>query len=1427
MQSDDKQQLELPTASELEEMEEWLLSLDLLEPEDRLFKLLPSSSGSTQELTEAEMVLAGRPLTRDNQGKDDFLNYVGEEIVMSGDGSETQVNQKPNATDSFAAAMAVDNWHQQDGNDAMPEVDIPDGTDLFELDQCDDISNYRFTKRMTTVKAGDDMHEPMYSSMADDQLTARGQGFETEYTFADLDTTLIPPVEPEQESDLDLSLDLPGVSVESDETDVQAGHSEEAVVFSHDEVVSDLADAVAELSDDDVQATDVEASDADSDASDSVELGEQDYLIADLPQIEEQPLPEVSASDDTKEDVQEAIIPTAAELAALADSLAKEQEQSDRSEHEPFDDEQLLDLPSDDQAFDDYLTEADMPIPSEEELEDFALETDDTRPSLDVSDDQPIDYHDDLQELAANTAALVPAQEHLETLKNALLAQAQGGAAEGSDFKVELRIGADEETRASCAEQGFVPLNQIKIWDAMALLNLSQQTQDASFVRLIDGDGNTQNHYLSPELLVEQDSDTEDDAALSQDEVSTATEEPTEDVFGEDLLAEDLSDIEEPVAVSEQELNELLDSLAVDTSESQSDEICGVELREFVGVEIDGELPDLPVPTQPGADELYVAPAASADQWYLPSYITFSYSSASNNDVAEEFLEAFLEEGADELEKLEDQVVDWEHNFGSEEAYAPVTRTLHTLKGIAKGVGLQRYGTFIHNFETLLEQMKKPDSGAEQSYFRVVNVWLDTAVRGFEHILDFRTDISEELPSLSVEASEALEESADVDTAQSDEALAEPAVDTVERDDSSAEAISVDADSFAKTIREGKSTQDSPAADDGAKVAAAQQSVRITSERLDQLLNLTNQAQQLGVRSSQTLQRAKRSTAELQNTLISVRTHTSRIVSGTTQSLGDWKQRNDHTANLDALEMDQYTELQEAANILREGIEDLADLVNITNRQQMLVEALLKQQTTMISSMSSAVQSARVMPVSRLMPGLRRIVRTVSNDLGKSVTFRVLNEAGALDRDNYARCQIVLEHMVRNALDHGIEMPGDRLDAGKPTTGIISIDVRKEGGDYILSLADDGRGIDPEKMRDVVFEKGLDVDADALTDEQAMKMIFHKGFSTAASLSEISGRGVGMDIVLSELQKMGGDIDIHSEVGQGTRFDIRIPSNVTVNGALMVSAGDDAYAIPLDGLVAVEHIPSAEFFTAIEQGRPLQIYDMACEPSYLATLCHQDPMPGRNLWGHTVPIIVAGTPDRYLAVAVDDVQEALELAIRSLGVQFNDVPGLAGGATTADGAAIVALDLNQLVASLPELDQADGSAGGDRSQRPLVLVVDDSRTQRMVSTSHFDTVGVETVTAENGMVAIDLLNNTHRLPDIVLLDVEMPVKDGIQTLREIRKSSRYGHLPVIMVTSRTGPKHRALAEEAGCNGYMGKPFNFGQLIEQVNELTGLKLSTNN
>jgi chemosensory pili system protein ChpA (sensor histidine kinase/response regulator) len=923
-----------------------------------------------------------------------------------------------------------------------------------------------------------------------------------------------------------------------------------------------------------------------------------------------------------------------------------------------------------------------------------------------------------------------------------------------------------------------------------------------------------------------------DELQASEDEVqqpSTSIE-----VFDDDLFSEDAMEALNGLTGEE---NTDFDSLFKGLGESpvDIDDVCGIAVDAF-------ELNDTASNEQPEQEVEQLLATAENDtvadeddagqSWFMPAGIEFSYTSQSSTELFKDFLDAFLEEGALELEKLEDAVSEWEKDINSESAFAPVSRILHTLKGIAKGVGLQRYGTLIHNFETLLDKMPKPATDST-GYLRVVNCWLDAAIRGFEKIEDSRVDVSCEVPQPPAGA-------AGLQIADADRALVaqgQPLVgqsQAVQEEPDCAVAESAESEALLEEVTasiepdkvqvQSKPTraQDKQLADEGAKTLAAQQTIRMTPDAVDHLMNLTNQAQQLGVRSSQGTVKGKLATAELQGRLSSIRSHISKIAD---RSLLNVKAHAGQAiGEMDALEMDQYSELQEAANILREGVEDLGDLIQLCSRQSVMVEALLKQQASVVSSLRSAIQGARVIPVSRLMPGLRRVVRTVGAELGKAVNFRVLNEVGSLDRDNFNRCQIILEHMVRNALDHGIESPDERVVAGKQMTGRITVDVSKEGSDYVVTLADDGRGIDPDMMREVAFEKGLDLDVAGLTDEEAQRLIFHKGFSTAAELSEISGRGVGMDIVFSELQQIGGDIDITSEVGQGTTFKIRIPSNVTVNGALLVNAGNASYAVPLDGLVAVEHVPADQFFARLESREPLELFGMDCETGYLGTLCGGDSMPPRKKWGDTVPVIIAGDNDRFMAIAIDGLEQALELVIRSLGNQFSSVPGIAGGATTADGQAVVALDLNALVASLDADGVSMAAADAERTQeRMMVLVVDDSRTQRMVATSQFDSLGVETVTAENGLVAIELLNAAHKLPDVILLDIEMPVKDGIQTLREIRKSSKYSHLPVIMVTSRTGVKHRKLAEQAGCSGYMGKPFNFPLLVQDINRLTGRQL----
>lgn len=1352
-----------------DEATKWLLDMDLSEPVEQLFTVTDDAAFD-DSLTELEAEMAGRPMFRGHGQGDDISAMLGESIVAVDVGGDSDIYAASNSAEQSLVEqntpMAIDHSQSQQETCSVTDVSLEDGADILSLSDMDDMGE----KHLVLVKAGpgpETKAEPVPE-------------LELEQT-----ATVEPPAPIEQANEVIAKTESKIVTETETETEFKFDPDFEA---DFDE----MADIGPEV-------------EIETYLGIGSELEPESELGFDFDSLGELDL------ENTSEDYPESECKVDEQAENVAAYVAN------------------TPAPVDDEAFDLFLLEGEQLSDADAEADASGLVVERTEgvTSVDPVLNSGIDYHEDFELIegfnddsaGAITGVISQVMEEL----TASVAQRLADFSIASDsVEVEAMLGNNVDSIISCVSDGYAPIVEIRPQLSAALRQLGQTEVDAIYVRITHRErGETWNDLFKDDFVPGGSSDEEalsvaPEEAVAQpfatlnidDEFDFAGLEPDPvdgflvDGFDDDIAPYSTSPGDDPLSS--------ITFAAVDDAESELE--FEASLKTF---DVEEQLPNNDS-SRGDADESAQESADADLSWCIPADIDFS-STGAKGEIFADFLDVFIDEAAAEIEKLEEAVEEWERGSVAGEAHIPprVSHTLHTLKGIAKGVGLQCYGTLIHNYETLLDALPAPDENDKATYFRIISTWLDTVVRGFEHIERARSDVESELPVRGA--------------TPAPEVVEEPVAESGELQQQQEESQSkVDSqDSIAATTR----LADAPAAthipermddkqlaDEGAKTLAGQQSIRMSAEALDKLLNLTNQAQQLGVRSSESTVRGKLAAAESLARLSSVRAHITKIADRALSNVAAKGQSSG--SELDALEMDQYSELQEAANILRESVEDLGDLINLSTRQLSLAEALMKQQAAVISSLGSSIQAARVIPVSRLIPGLRRIVRTVGTDLGKTVSLKVLNQVGTLDRDNHARCQVILEHMVRNAMDHGIEAPEQRLNAGKPASGTISIDVHKEGADYIITLSDDGRGVDPAIMKETAYQKGLDVDVDALSDEEATRLIFHKGFSTAESVSEISGRGVGMDIVLSELQQIGGDIKIESTVGEGTSFHIRIPPNVSVNGALLVSAGEHSYAIPLDGLIAVDYVDVDSFFDAIEQKSKLSLFGVECEPAYLATICHGENLPERSVWSRSVPVMIAGSEDRYMAIAVDDVKQALELVIRSLGTQFAAVPGVAGATTTSDGQAVVAMDLNSLVNSVASEQYSPVSLAQEAAERLLVLVVDDSRTQRMVSTNQFDTLGVETITAENGMVAIDLLNTTHRLPDVILLDVEMPVKDGIQTLREIRKSVRYSHIPVIMVTSRTGAKHRALADEAGCNGYMGKPFNFPVLVEKISQLTG-------
>ncbi|NBC22905.1 MAG: response regulator, partial [Gammaproteobacteria bacterium] len=520
--------------------------------------------------------------------------------------------------------------------------------------------------------------------------------------------------------------------------------------------------------------------------------------------------------------------------------------------------------------------------------------------------------------------------------------------------------------------------------------------------------------------------------------------------------------------------------------------------------------------------------------------------------------------------------------------------------------------------------------------------------------------------------------------------------------------------------------------------------------------------------------------------------------------------------DFDPLEMDRYSQLQQLSRALGESASDMLDLKETLLFKAREAETLLLQQARVNTELQEGLMRSRMVPFSRLVPRLKRTVRQVAKELGKQVELRAFNVEGELDRSLLERMVPPLEHMLRNAVDHGIEQPERRRAVGKEDAGRIDLRLSREGGDVVIEISDDGAGIDVERVRAKAVERGLMMaDAD-LRDDEISQFVLAPGFSTAASVTQISGRGVGMDVVHSEVKQLGGSISILSQPGKGTRFVLRVPFTVSVNRALMVSVSDDLYAIPLntiEGIVLLspqelEQLYAPDGNTFEYAGVPYRIQYLG---SFLGREYHPQPMGG------SVPVVLVRSGEHAVAVHVDGVQGSREIVVKSLGPQFAGVGGISGATILGDGSVVVILDLLALIRS----QSAAGIPGGRRARSGpartrTVMVVDDSVTVRKVTSRLLERQGMDVIVAKDGVEAVSLLQEQR--PDVMLLDIEMPRMDGFEVLRQVRHDERLRDLPIVMISSRTGTKHQDRAADLGVNRFLGKPFQENELLATIDDL---------
>ncbi len=538
-------------------------------------------------------------------------------------------------------------------------------------------------------------------------------------------------------------------------------------------------------------------------------------------------------------------------------------------------------------------------------------------------------------------------------------------------------------------------------------------------------------------------------------------------------------------------------------------------------------------------------------------------------------------------------------------------------------------------------------------------------------------------------------------------------------------------------------------------------------------------------------------------------------------------QSDRYAAEFDPLEMDRYTRMQELSRALNESIGDLAGLHATMDGLISEADTLLMQQGRVNTSLQQGLMRTLMVPFSRQVSRLQRVVKQTASENGKQAEAVFAGIESELDRNVLERMTAPLEHLLRNAVVHGLEDPATRAAGGKEPVGRIAVGLWREGSQLLIELRDDGKGLDFEAIRAQAIRRGLMPPDAQASDDEVAQFIFQPGFSTAKKLTQDAGRGIGMDVVASEVKQLGGTLELNSEWGKGTRFLVRLPLTLAMSQALLVGVGPEQYAVLLSSVEGIARIPREQLDDFYRDDGPLLNYGSAeYRVRYLGDFI--DVPRDRSSESRTVNAILVrmgeglGAADRRVAVVVDQLLGNREIVSKAVGPQVSSVAGVTGATILADGRVVLILDPGALAQDRARRTLASLAAGrADAAEkaedaRNLIMVVDDSITIRRVTERLLLKNGYRVVTAKDGLDAMAQLQTES--PAAILLDIEMPRADGFEVATFVRNSSRIAATPIIMITSRSGDKHRERARSIGVNRYLIKPYQEEQLVGELREV---------
>ncbi len=793
-------------------------------------------------------------------------------------------------------------------------------------------------------------------------------------------------------------------------------------------------------------------------------------------------------------------------------------------------------------------------------------------------------------------------------------------------------------------------------------------------------------------------------------------------------------------------------------------------------------------------------------------------------DDLQEIMEDFLIEAFEMNEQLDQDLVELEHNPEDLDLLNRIFRVAHTIKGSSSFLNLNILTHLTHNMEDVLNRARKGEIKITPDIMDVVLRSIDLMKTLLVTIRDTGSDTNNGKENEIEEAVKQLQ----AITSQNIEGAKERTKEAPQKENKE-EAKEENKENKAKAPTAENTSSDNPLADEP-DLDYANMSAEEVEAEIERLLNKRQEADKERRAQKKQEDQAKLK-QEVTPTKETPKTETPKAPKTETKAKAkaDTEENKAPSIGVEQTVRVDVRRLDHLMNLIGELVLGKNRLIRIYSdvEERYDGEKFLEELNQVVSSISAvttdlqlAVMKTRMQPVGKVFNKFPRMVRDLSRELGKSIELIIEGEETELDKSIVEEIGDPLIHIIRNSCDHGIEPLEERRKLNKPETGKVQLSAYNEGNHIVIKISDDGKGLDPVMLKEKAIEKGVisERDAEGMSDREAFNLIFKPGFSTAKVVSNVSGRGVGMDVVKTNIEKLNGIIEIDSEVGVGTTQKLKIPLTLAIIQALLVGVQEEYYAIPLSSVLETVRISQDEIYT-VDGKSVLRLRDEVLSLVRLSDIFKVDAILESN---SDVYVVIIGLADQKIGVIVDYLIGQEEVVIKSLGYYLKNTRGIAGATVRGDGKITLIVDVGAMMDMAKSIkvnittlmNESENTKSKNSPSDYIVLAIDDSSTDRAIIRKCLKPLGITLLEAANGLEGLEMLKNGDKIPDAILVDIEMPKMDGYTFASEVRKYNKFKNLPLIAVTSRVTKTDRMRGVESGMTEYITKPYS-GEYLTTV------------